>query len=59
MTLIVEEDTFLEALLHYVHLNPVRAKLTDVVAASWMACNWKVRICTMPMSFSGSIKWKR
>jgi putative transposase len=31
-SLIVEEDTYLGALLHYVHLNPVRAKMMDVAA---------------------------
>lgn len=29
-SLIVEEDTYLGALLHYVHLNPVRAGICDV-----------------------------
>jgi len=29
-SLIVEENSYLGALQHYVHLNPVRAKLTDV-----------------------------
>lgn len=29
-SLIVEEDSRLGALLHYVHLNPVRAGMTDV-----------------------------
>ena len=29
-SLIVEEDSYLGALLHYTHLNPVRAGLTDV-----------------------------
>lgn len=29
-SLIVEEDNYLGALLHYVHLNPVRASMTSV-----------------------------
>ena len=29
-SLLVEEDSYLGALLHYTHLNPVRADITDV-----------------------------
>jgi REP element-mobilizing transposase RayT len=31
-SLIVEKDTYLGALLHYVHLNPIRAKMMDLAA---------------------------